>query len=44
MKKIFYVLLVSCIGLTIIISCKEGDDINEEITKVTPAVYEETDT
>ena len=27
MKKIFYVLLVSCVGLTIIISCKEGDDI-----------------
>ena len=44
MKKIFYVLLVSCIGLTIIISCKEGDDINEEITKVTPTVYEGSDT
>ncbi len=44
MKKIFYVLLVSCIGLTIIISCKEADDINEEITKITPATYEETDT
>jgi hypothetical protein len=32
MKKIFYVLLVSCIGLTVIISCKNSDDITENTT------------
>ena len=32
MKKIFYVLLVSCIGLTVIISCKITDDITDDTT------------
>ena len=40
MKKIFYVLLVSCIGLTIIISCSSSsdeDDIEEIMTTDTTA-------
>ena len=32
MKKIFYVFLVSCIGFTIFISCKNSDDITENTT------------
>jgi hypothetical protein len=32
LKKIFYVLLVSCIGLTVIISCKITDDITDDTT------------
>ena len=35
MRKIFYVLLVSCIGLTIIISCKKNDDDIIENTTTT---------
>ena len=35
LKKIFYVLLVSCIGLTIIISCKKNDDDITENTTTT---------
>ena len=34
MKKIFYVLLVSCIGLTIIISCSSSSD-EDDIVEIT---------